>query len=245
MTAKSVLTTALLILSITMSRAQVPNPKFECFNQPRVFISYNQKVEGYSVKVMWFPIGTEVGRAILYFEKADSRFYLYNHHFNDSALYYTRNKTLKDGQTITLDYIAKKDDEYLSRNSPFFFVDVDFDGKKELVINNWRCGSREANSYEVYRVEEYGTELIHEAPFNELENGHVEFDSKQKTITCTFSTGAEFTTKYIYKQKEYQTLRGYNLEKAFRFEMIKAEIIDNGILKYYTEKDGQAIPLGK
>lgn len=112
--------------------------EFSTFNQPRVFIKYKQKVNGYSVKVMWMQYG-EVGNAIFCFEKGGRESYIFTHKWGDPILYnkYCRDVvTYPDKTVIELDYTPKASDEkYLSENSPFFFSDVDFDGEDELIIN--------------------------------------------------------------------------------------------------------------
>ena len=78
-------------------------------------------------------------------------------------------------------YTRKKDDEILSKYSPFFFSDVNFDGKEELLINDYNGGARGSNAYEVYEVSPYHAEILKDPPFNVLEDGITEFDPKNKT----------------------------------------------------------------
>lgn len=66
---------------------------------------------------------------------------------------------------LELDYLPKSTKEYLSHNSPFFFSDVDFDGEEELIINNWRCGTRHCNTYDVYKITNNEVKQLTEAPF--------------------------------------------------------------------------------
>lgn len=145
----------------------------ECF-KPRVFIKYKQPVNGYAVTVMCLPynytydkeMDTEIwGNALICFEKDDSRFYVFNDSFSDSILYYANEIEPINNMKLELDYLPKSANEYLSHNSPFFFSDVDFDGEEELIINNWRCGIRYCNTYDVYKITINGTEQLTEAPF--------------------------------------------------------------------------------
>lgn len=178
---------------------------FECFNQPRVFIKYKQPINGYTVKVMCMPYKcydkereTEIwGSALLCFEKEYSRFYVYNESFSDSILYYVNKEPVKDGLVLNIDYLPKQKDEYLSENSPFFFQDLDFDGTEELVINNWRQSIRYCNTYDVYRIDIGGTELITTPPFYKISNYMTEFDSIKKTITTT--EGTDINGNIVYK----------------------------------------------
>lgn len=185
---------------------KTPVPQdFECFNQPRVFIKYKQPINGYTVKVMCMPYEcydkereTEIwGSALLCFEKEYSRFYVYNESFSDSILYYVNKESVKDGLVLNIDYLPKQKDEYLSENSPFFFQDLDFDGTEELVINNWRQSIRYCNTYDVYRIDIGGSELITTPPFYKISNYMTEFDSIKKTITTT--EGTDINGNIVYK----------------------------------------------
>ena len=88
---------------------------------------------------------------------------------------------------LELDYLPKSKNEYLSHNSPFFFSDVDFDGEEELIINNWKCGIRHCNTYDVYKITNNEVKQLTEAPFvnptGKISNYNSDFDSVNKTIT--------------------------------------------------------------
>ena len=163
--------------------------ELKCF-KPRIFIKYRQPVNGFDVTVMCLPYNytydkereTEIwGNALLYFEKEDSRFCIYNESFSDSVLYYINEQEVRDNMILELDYLPKSKNEYLSHNSPFFFSDVDFDGEEELIINNWRCGTRHCNTYDVYKITNNEAKRLIVEPFNKIES-HTEFDSINKTI---------------------------------------------------------------
>lgn len=204
-------TTVMVGMIIALSACNQPKhstvPKeFECFNQPRVFIKYNQPVNGYTVKVMCFPYNaydkerdTEIwGNALLCFEKNDgSKFYIYNENYSDSILYYVNKEPVRDGLILNVDYLPKKENEYLSQNSPFFFQDLDFDGTEELVINNWRQAIRNSNTYDVYKVDGTFTEQITTPPFYKIDNYMTEFDSINRTITT--ADGTDINGNIIYK----------------------------------------------
>ncbi len=187
-------------------RHQAVPQGFECFSQPCVFIRYKQPVNGYTVRVMCQPWNftydkerdTELwGSALLCFEKDDgSRFYIYNESFSDSVLYYDNKQPLKDGMVLHVDYLPKRADEYLSENSPFFFQDLDFDGKEELVVNNWRRSVRGCNTYDVYKLECMGAELVTTPPFCKIDNYMTTFDSIARTITTAKGTDLEGNIVY-------------------------------------------------
>lgn len=170
--------------------------ELKCF-KPRIFIKYRQPVNGYDVTVICLPYNytydkereTEIwGNALLYFEKEDNRFYIYNESFSDSVLYYVNEQEVRDNMILELDYLPKSKNEYLSHNSPFFFSDVDFDGEEELIINNWRCGTRYCNTYDVYKITNNEAKRLIVEPFNKIES-HAEFDSINKTIILNCYNG--------------------------------------------------------
>lgn len=48
-----------------------------------------------------------MGNALLYFEKEDNRFYIYNESFSDSVLYYVNEQEVRDNMILELDYLPK------------------------------------------------------------------------------------------------------------------------------------------
>ena len=214
---------------------------FESFNHPRIFIKYKQPVNGYDVTVMCFPYNytydkereIEIwGNALLYFEKEDSRFCIYNKSFSDSVLYYVNEQEVRDNMILELDYLPKSTKEYLSHNSPFFFSDVDFDGEEELIINNWRCGTRHCNTYDVYKITNNEVKQLTEAPFvnptGKISNYNSDFDSVNKTITIHKRTGSAYYGGYYkYSLVKRVDLNSYDrLSKCNELELIEAKIID-------------------
>lgn len=214
---------------------------FESFNQPRIFIKYKQPVNGYDVTVVCLPYNytydkernTEIwGNALLCFEKKDSRFYIYNESFSDSVLYYVNEQEVRDNMILELDYLPKSKNEYLSHNSPFFFSDVDFDGEEELIINNWKCGIRHCNTYDVYKITNNEVKQLTEAPFvnptGKISNYNSEFDSVNKTITIHKRTRSTYYGGYYkYGLVKRVDLNSYDrLSKCNELELIEAKIID-------------------
>lgn len=214
--------------------------ELKCF-KPRIFIKYRQPVNGYDVTVMCLPYNytydkereTEIwGNALLYFEKEDSRFYIYNESFSDSVLYYVNEQEVRDNMILELDYLPKSKNEYLSHNSPFFFSDVDFDGEEELIINNWRCGTRHCNTYDVYKITNNEVKQLTEAPFvnptGKISNYNSDFDSVNKTITIHKRTGSAYYGGYYkYGLVKRVDLNSYDrLSKCNELELIEAKIID-------------------
>ena len=205
--------------------------------QDRFVIKYKQEVECYQVTALCFPIKGvdrerehEVwARALLHFENKECSFSIYNETFSDSTLYYVNDRETQDGEVLHLDYYAPSEDEFLEHNSPFFFRDVDFDGQKELVVNNWRCGCYGANTYDIYKLNDsfdIPVRLMTEPPFFKLSNRGSEFDSIRKTITVSdmCSNAAEGATR-VYLRSERQTiLSDGNIGYESYFKLIKAYI---------------------
>ena len=214
---------------------------FESFNQPRIFIKYKQPVNGYDVTVVCLPYNytydkereTEIwGNALLYFEKEDNRFYIYNESFSDSVLYYVNEQEVRDNMILELDHLPKSKNEYLSHNLPFFFSDVDFNGEEELIINNWKCGIRHCNTYDVYKITNNDVKQLTEAPFinptGKISNYNSEFDSVNKTITIHKRTRSTYYGGYYkYGLVKRVDLNSYDrLSKCNELELIEAKIID-------------------
>ena len=224
-----------------INKSEQHETDFESFNHPRIFIKYKQPVNGYDVTVMCFPYNytydkereIEIwGNALLYFEKEDSRFCIYNKSFSDSVLYYVNEQEVRDNMILELDYLPKSTKEYLSHNSPFFFSDVDFDGEEELIINNWRCGTRHCNTYDVYKITNNEVKQLTEAPFvnptGKISNYNSDFDSVNKTITIHKRTGSAYYGGYYkYSLVKRVDLNSYDrLSKCNELELIEAKIID-------------------
>ena len=224
-----------------INKSEQHETDFESFNHPRIFIKYKQPVNGYDVTVMCFPYNntydkereTEIwGNALLYFEKEDNRFYIYNESFSDSVLYYVNEQEVRDNMILELDYLPKSTNEYLSHNSPFFFSDVDFDGEEELIINNWKCGIRHCYTYDVYKITNNEVKQLTEAPFvnltGKISNYNSDFDSVNKTITIHKRTGSAYYGGYYkYGLVKRVDLNSYDrLSKCNELELIEAKIID-------------------
>ena len=224
-----------------INKSEQHETDFESFNHPRIFIKYKQPVNGYDVTVMCLPYNytydkereTEIwGNALLYFEKEDNRFYIYNESFSDSVLYYVNEQEVRDNMILELDYLPKSTKEYLSHNSPFFFSDVDFDGEEELIINNWKCGIRHCNTYDVYKITNNDVKQLTEAPFinptGKISNYNSEFDSVNKTITIHKRIGSAYYGGYYkYGLVKRVDLNSYDrLSKCNELELIEAKIID-------------------
>lgn len=221
-----------ILLSACNQQKRIPQ-EFECFNQPRVFIKYNQPINGYTVKAMWLPYVAKDGTTgetgittLLHFKSADNEFHinLEAKHIIDTLCYHY--PQLKDGDVLYWDYAQKDSNEVLPNYAPFSFYDVDYDGEKELLITDYQSGSYSNNIYKVYKIHEYYAELMTGEPFDYLETS-AKFDSINKRIITT-STGVQGSIHtYTYQLKEYETMHGDRPTTVSKFELVKADIIDD------------------
>lgn len=152
--------------------------------QPEIFITYKQPVNGYSVKVACVSDGTDWNTASFYLNDT-LRFTVEG--WVDAKLY---GMELKHDTVI--DYTPKSTD-YLSDESPFYFTDIDFDGEDEFVVNLYKYGTYGSNLYAVYEAD---FKLRKDEPFIYLQNEQCVFDSINKTITIAGKDSA-----FIYQGK--------------------------------------------
>lgn len=213
---------------------------FEGFDKLRIFISYNQKINGYKVNVMCYPEGDDcfdMNGAILHFQNDTSEFYIYNPSYHEIGIYekYGEKTTPKDGDIIYVNYTSKESSEYAEyygyladNNVPFFFQDVDLDGEDELLITNWQCGSRGSSKYDIYKIRKgyQNIEKMVEEPFDRIENGKTEFNIKEKTITIRYNDFTDFESGILtYKPiKQERIINSLEPEIFYKFELVKVEL---------------------
>ena len=80
----------LKIEKFTYKDLSIHRESFKGVDLPRIFISYNQKVNGYKVNVMWFPSDSyyfDQSPAILHFQNDTSEFYIYNPSYHEYGIY--------------------------------------------------------------------------------------------------------------------------------------------------------------
>lgn len=176
----------------------------------------------YTVDVLWTPddgyVPRLVGPATINFTRGGSTFSVLANafhmpfdtlwklglvKFDDSSKY--------DGHTIKVDLSKVYPVEYDSLNkptlfnnshhydklktgglAPFFFEDIDFDGKDELVVVDFGTGQRWVDEYTVYKATyENGStyNLVVEKPFNMFDQ-KTTFNKENRTIDIFLSGGA-------------------------------------------------------
>lgn len=180
-------------------------------NQVCVKLVYDKPIEGYEVTADWQPFEVkdcETGYITINFRDISTgkefqyinreKFSSYHTDLITSAENFD---CYKDGEVYHIEYATKPNsfeespiDYYL----PFQFYDVDFDGEKELLINDYYQG-QQGNNYEVFEITDSGLEAKKYRPFNDVDN-MMKFDSQNKIITFYTHSGAFFSCS-MYFQK--------------------------------------------
>ena len=211
-----------------------------------IYIQYNQQVEGFDVKAIVFNASTYkddygkklYGNAILKFtDKTGYSFFVYNNCYSDIIEQVPSNLDVFKSNIISLDYptpLPKRRSIGVINISPFFFKDVDFDGKKELLVNKWVNRFRRFNDYnrhchyDVYKVFRretsrmytpdyvYFVEQITDTPFNPLK-GNATFNEQEKTITVRYNPALNAGRVFTYlRPSDYILIyKLYPRKKAF------------------------------
>lgn len=171
-------------------------------------VVYRQPVNGYKVKaVAKFAVSdVDIISADLTFTQGEQSFILHTQCFGDTAFcngrvdYEIENPKIfrkYKNKTIESDYhLHKVKGGQMPMYTPFFFMDLDFDGIEELVIVHQSMGVRYHDGYDVYRIVEGRPVLIDYPPYNDWREvcgfgmtDYPEFDYKKKTISCPYPEG--------------------------------------------------------
>lgn len=166
-------------------------------------VVYRQSVNGYKVKATIKMEEYEINNADITFIKDKKSFALHTTSFGDSAFnkggwgMLDENQEIMEkyrGKTLEIDYHKTKVDwKTMPDEAPFFFMDLDFDGTKELVIVHYTMAVRNHDSYDVYRLVNGKPVLINYPPYRPYEDtgmtDYPEFDFKKKTISCPYPEG--------------------------------------------------------
>lgn len=206
-------------------------------------VAYRQPVNGYMVKAVARSAG-DIISADLTFTKEGQSFKLYTRCFGDTVFCKGRMdndldnpKLLKryKNKTIEADYhLYRVKGCQLPKYTPFFFMDLDFDGIEELVIVHRSMGYKYRDDYDVYRIVEGSPVLISYPPYNDSKDhwgfdmaDNPEFDYKKKTISCPYPEGVvTWTGRTIYgiskTQKDTVMVNG-KMHLFNHMEVIKEE----------------------
>lgn len=244
--------------SLKLSFEQMDSVFFKEYREQKkhIYIRYKQPVEGYTVTALCTMDGLDIifsenngisGKALLRFENDSTHFYIYNSSFSDSILYYGMKKEIKDKEVIYIDYRPISDNDICYCSTPFFFHDVNFDGRKELLINKWQTRPKGHSSFDVYDLQSNPKKLT-EPPFDKYDH-MTRVDSINKTITLyegSRISGCAVSHTYQLHYRQIMTGCDY-IENVPYFKPIKVQYwhdLGNDKYKEYVA-DGDSLKLVK
>lgn len=200
---KTLLLSLMLMIVIGCNRASNNKNDFACFEDKKVFVKYSNTIEGYDVKIM-VSLDTlhtpRPYRALIDFSKNGETVVQILH--PDFFLPEEKRSQYEENSIIIANYntptIEEKGIVRLEAfdDVPFFFLDVDFDGKKELLLNHFGMGQRGENAFEVIDFEAndyYGNLEYRKEPFASFDSlTEIDYDNKTITNTGIISGGCEW-----------------------------------------------------
>lgn len=217
--------------------------EFAVFDDSVCYIKFEQKVNGYDVKVRLSPyecwdsiIG---GVAEIAFMHGDTlRMLFHNPYFK---LKHLDRKSILNGEVYTAEYsmpdidYSKPFDFRAFDNVPFFFLDVNFDGQPELILNYANQEQRWNNAFVAYGLMNFGDGDAYDYLYDEVRNvppfqnmdDLTEIDYAQNTIsTLDYGGYTEISTKRIYRKINDQ-IQLYSIEEldSFAMNLMKKELI--------------------
>lgn len=172
---------------------------------------YDQKIDGYTVTGTFtsFSADSETGKVEMHFTNGSDSFVwasgpedVYTSSSICDICFSESFSWWQSDTTYTFHYYPPEEEENvnalhpLGYRTPFQFLDIDFDGKKELLVSDW-SREREGNGYEVYRISGGEANLIDCIPFSELRTG-TQIDPNKKTIEIYFSDGYENSVRFVF-----------------------------------------------
>ena len=165
-------------------------------------IKYRQQVNGYDVSAICLVdtfYNEPFYHGFIHFQNDEHDFIVENPFFSDNSLRQNK-EPLKNGVLIEADYIPFKATNdtlnnmlYSDSECPFFFFDIDFDGKKELIIELLEgMGYHRHSAYKAYKIPTENDCIVlspmQGEPFDNL-NDYTEIDTLRKTITLPYNFG--------------------------------------------------------
>ncbi|MCH5218071.1 MAG: hypothetical protein J1F07_05920 [Muribaculaceae bacterium] len=205
----SVLILSMLLIGCNNQSKNYKEREFLCFNEEYVYIQYSEPIEGYDikVKVSLDTVHSRPYRAFIDFSKggkAISQIFHPDFFLPDEKLSEYENNSIITANyktPIVNDTGVVRLDTF--RYVPFFFLDVDFDGMKELLINHFGMGQRGEAAFEVINLEDnnyYGNLDYREKPFLSLDSlTEIDFDNKTITKISIISGGCEWWIRKFIK----------------------------------------------
>lgn len=126
---------------------------------------------------------------------------------------------------------------------PFFFLDVNFDGKKDLIITYFRQGQRRSNAYQAFHIIDeisggYGYDYLYDclrgvAPYQDLDDLS-EIDFTKKEISTFDYAGYSDSQKEIYKPINNQiTLRTIETYDSLGWLLARRQVLKTDTITTY------------
>ena len=236
---KTILTSLVLIVFLLTS-CNGKTKKNESTNQPKtektkntddglVKIKYKEKINGYNVNVIWKPkqlrLGSIVGPATIEFSNEDYEFTITNNYFflppDKVDLKFKENNVIEvNSKEININYEEPnlENSNFENIDIPFVFIDLDFDGNKELILAKANQGQRFVHAYEAYSFA-YGElesdlyQITDKEPFNQIDAFTI-LDNKNKELIIYSSGGICFDSTKTYGLEDGI----FSLKKIVRME---------------------------
>lgn len=196
------------------------------------YFKYANPIDGYSIKGILRYIskvghGTYRGNADLIFMNGKDTVYFYHPAFSiDESIL----KDWKHGKINTLEYSNGYIDNYSPSQlgyysgNPFAFIDIDFDGSKELLIQLPTIGDRGMNAYQVYRYNPQERQFKEDLVYSSIGRGGcfdyftlddlTELNSKEKALIFSTIVG------YVGNEKHYINMKD-SLPIVYKVETYK------------------------
>lgn len=202
-----------------------------------VYFRYKQPINGYEVTARWMPFDTqcETGYVVMNFHDTNTgrafqyiNAEKYNNFNTDEVTFANDFGGHCNGDVYYFEYPSPKEQQdslhLLGYVSPFQFLDVDFDGKDELLISDWGRYS-DGNHYSVYKIKDNRLVMVDYPPLNQLAAYSTKIDTVRKTITLYEQDGAYdaaelFFSKAIHpvfnvKIPQLKTWSGQSMVEAY------------------------------
>lgn len=171
---------------------------------------YDQEIDGYTVTGTFTPFGadSETGKVEMHFIKGSESFVwsgpeekytsssIYDIRFSESFTWW------QSDTTYTFHYYPPEEEENvdalhpLGFRTPFQFLDIDFDGKKELLISDW-SQLQGGNCYYVCRISGGKANLIDYVPLTEIQTS-TKIDPNNKSIELQCFDGYWNRVRFLF-----------------------------------------------
>lgn len=215
-----------------------------------VFIRFDTEVNGYTVTCRFMPFGndTETGFAVLNFRNDNSDVFLLS---DKTCFYHTlmisgSGTMWRNMDAYEFNYIEPTGTKSYPVNerhpfgyyTPFQFVDVDFDGEKEMMLNDLAM-YREGNGYRPYKIKGSRFVPFDIFPYDNIVNSTV-FDFKNRTMRSYTLYHADFG-EYVYfslpREKEWCITDLPELHSSSYDYSAKEDILNSQILAIDSIKE--------